>query len=257
MHGKCLRFFGFLGLCFQLCIGEVGASFLGDVLFDFADVPKNLFSKETLCVGAAFVPVFFFGRDCDEHIHQRYFCDKHCRNVHVYPHWWHDFSDTSAMVVDLGIAAALMLWPDEEKRTMGHVFLVGSIYTLVVKDLLKKVKWDNNLRPKNSCFDCTKRHYGGYPSGHMALSLYMATFFGKVAGPLWSIPFGVWAGAIFFDSLRCNRHYFSQLLAGGCLGIAFGFAAAYTFFDYKKNDFSCGFGVDECGRPVVRASYEF
>lgn len=238
-------------------MGSARGSFLGDVLFDFADIPRNLWARETLCVGAAFVPAFFFGRDCDEPIHSHYFCPAHHKNVHTYPHWWHDFSDMSATVVDAGIAAVLMLWPDEEKRTMGHVFLVGSIYTLVTKDLLKKIEWDNNLRPLNSCFDCSRRHYGGYPSGHMALSLYMATYFGKVAGPKWAIPFGIWAGAIFFDSLRCNRHYFSQLLAGGCLGVAFGFAAAKTFFDYQHDGFACGVDIGPDGRPVVRASYEF
>lgn len=233
------------------------ASFIGDMLYDFADIPVNLVSKETLCAGAFFVPAFFWGSDCDEPIHNRYFCRRHRKNVYNYPNWWHEASDKSAMIVDLGVSTILMLWPDSEKRTMGHVFFVGSIYTMVVKDLLKKIHWDHNLRPENSCFDTSSRHYGGYPSGHMALSLYMATFFGKVGGPLWSLPFGLWAGFILVDSLRCNRHYLSQLLSGGCLGVIFGFAAAKTFFEYKNNDFSCHVGVNPDGRLALQASCEF
>ncbi len=259
MRGNCVC----ISLFFVLFSCGAHASFFGDILYDCVDIPKNLFTpngtlKETVCCAAAFVPAFFFGSEYDESIHNRHFCYAHKKNINQFPEWCHkSCGDESAMIVDLSVAALLLCWPDREMRTMGHVFLIGSLYVEVAKNLLKKIEWDHNYRPLNSHFDCSHRHYGGCPSGHMALSLYMATFFGRAVSPFWALPFGIWAGAIFVDSLNSNRHYLSQLLAGGCLGIAFGFAAAQTFFNYEKDGFSCGIGVGTDGGPVVRAAYEF
>ncbi|MCL5436251.1 MAG: hypothetical protein M1549_00005, partial [Candidatus Dependentiae bacterium] len=191
-------------------------------------------------------------------LHRRHFCFAHMKNTNQLPEWCHNScGDRSAAIVDLSIGTLLLLWPDVRVRTMGHVFFIGSLYTVLLKKLLKRIEWEHNYRPFNSNFDCSKRHYGGCPSGHMTLALYMATFFGRVEDPLWAIPFGLWSAAIFFDSLNSNRHYLSQLLLGGCLGVAIGFASARTFCNYERDCFSCGLGIGPDGGPVIRASYEF
>lgn len=230
---------------------------MSNVLHDVGAVPYNLISKDTFYAGVVFVPAWGISRTCDSVVHGNYYCE-HChQNIHQMPRWCHEISDKGTVAICLGTGIPLVFWPDPEIRDLGRVYLIGVVYTWLIKDLFKTVKCDENFRPTNGDFDWHKKYYGGCPSGHMAISMYMTTFFAKSCGWQWALPFAAWSGAVFYMSLNGNRHYTSQLVAGACLGAALGCAASKVFQGYQSDRFSCGFGVSDNGSPALKMSYTF
>ena len=242
-----------------LLLGSVArANLFTDLLYDCYAIPRDFFtSRETYYVGAFFAPAFFASFSCDRPIHSCFYCRHQHKNLCQMPTWCHLASDKGAVVLGLGMGAGMLAWPDHEIREAGAAFSVGMTYMLVIKDLFKTIQCEENRRPRNGSFDRHKKYYGGCPSGHLGLAAYITTFMARSFGTVWAIPFGIWTALSFFASLNGNRHYLSQLIAGGCLGAAVGLAAAKVFCEYKTEQFSCKLAVDEGGGPVVRASYAF
>ena len=118
------------------------------------------------------------------------------------PHWTHVVADFCIYVPVAALGSLMIVGPTHDMRTAGRVFLAGIPFVWLGKDVIKQCKTDINWRPWNEHYSCHKRAYGGFPSGHMAASMYMTLFFGMRYGRKFSIPLGI--ASAFIGTLICQ-----------------------------------------------------
>jgi len=125
------------------------------------------------------------------------------------------------------------------------------------KKLIKKFKFDACLRPWNGKFDKNERSYGGLPSGHVAEATYTAVLYGMRFGYQLAVPLGAVTAFVGVTFLACNRHYFSQLIAGVGFGAMYALAANKVVDSRLQKDLSLAMSVNEQGGPSFGISYRF
>jgi membrane-associated phospholipid phosphatase len=114
------------------------------------------------------------------------------------------------------------------------------------------------LRPWHELY-CSShtRSGGGFPSGHMAETTYIAALFGMRYGAKYAIPlslYAAWLGIVF---VNCNRHYASQIIAGAGLGLLYA-CAAQRLIDYNLSEkLSLDVKILPCGGPSFGVTYRF
>ena len=156
------------------------------------------------------------------------------------------------------ILSSLMLWaPNEDLRQTARMFAIGIPFVHSGKNILKKLRIKACLRPWHEDFSHKKRSAGGFPSGHMANVTFAATLFGIRHGIKWAAPLSLLAAFVFADFVNCNRHYVSQIIAGAGLGVIYAFAANAVIERKLSDRYSCGIGVDPCGKSTLKLAYNF
>ncbi len=230
-------------------LGETITDAFGDVL----ELHKNLFSWDSFKIISSVFPLFIAARMIDEKLQRCFHDPDHHKNINQMPGWCHDLAKTSIAVPLVLLGSAAFLSRDDEWRWTGQILLVGMPFVIWTKKLVKQMQFDVCLRPWHEKFSYEKRSFGGFPSGHMAQALYMAVLYGSRYGPRLAVPLGGLAAFIGVTFLTCNRHFLSQLVAGGAFGTLYALAAS-KIVDKKLTDrVKLGIAVDEVGRPTFSA----
>jgi membrane-associated phospholipid phosphatase len=232
---------------------------LATLLQDVIWLNTNIFSLNTFKIVTSFFPIYIGARMMDEPLQDNFFCFSHKKNIRQLPFWCHELTRMSLAVPIILLGSQAFLSKDPEFRLSGRMLLLGMPFVIFGKKLLKGINADGCLRPWHQDFyrKNKKRAGGGFPSGHMAQAVYVATLYGmrygaKLAVPLSLLAIGI--GAVF---LNCNRHYFSQLVAGAALGTVYAYAAN-SLIDWRLSQHvKAGMAVDSNGSPGFKVSYDF
>lgn len=227
------------------------------MLRDIVLINRNLFSWRTYAVFTTTFPLYVVGRMFDEKFHNCFYDAGRHRNINQLPHWAVTASD-GLIFAPLAILGSLTFFShNDERRLASRVFLEGIPFVWATKDIIKASRTVVNIRPKNEHFSKNKRSYGGFPSGHMAASMYMTIFYGLREGHRFAIPLGI--GSLFLGAtlLDCNRHYFSQIIAGAALGAMYAFAASSVVDYNRERDLKFGISLDSHGAPSATVSWLF
>lgn len=221
-------------------------------------VPLHLFSKETALVAACIAPLYALARTHDDSLHRKFYCAQHHRHKKQMPSWCsHAAQDGILAVIGL-VAAANVFSSDECARTTGMVYLIGLPIVWGFKNIGKRMEHCGCVRPKNEHFCKDKTYYGGCPSGHGTYALFTTTLMWKQHGWRWGLPLAAFSAFVFADSVNCNRHYASQMVAGAGLGIALGLAASAVVDRLRWDNVCCSVGVEPVtGAYNLQVSYQF
>ena len=231
-------------------LGEAVSSAASDIL----NLHKNLFTWNSFKVICSVFPLFVGARMLDEKLQRCFYDAQVHKNKNQMPSWCHDLAKVSIAVPIVLLGSNALFAQNDEKRWSGQILLLGMPFVIWTKKLVKQMKFDACLRPWHERYSCDKRSFGGFPSGHMAQVLYMAVLYGTRYGPRYAVPLGGLGVFIGVTFLTCNRHYLSQLIAGGAFGTLYGLAAS-KLVDKKLTDrVKLDIAVDEVGHPTFSAS---
>jgi membrane-associated phospholipid phosphatase len=250
--------------CARVChyehhgFGGVGYWFMEMVetlAHDFAQIHAELWSLDTVKIVTATAPAYLVARWSDPHVHTCFYDATFHKNKCQTPWWFSKLVEKSADVGSLIYISFAVIAPNQATRHRARIFGVGLLSVLVVKDLIKSLRSDANLRPFNEYFR-RKRTFGGFPSGHMIESAYLATVLGLEYGPILAIPLTAAAGLMFGVLVGSNRHYASQVVVGAALGVAYGLAVHKTI-GWDLEQLSWCISCDQRGSPHIGFSYQF
>jgi hypothetical protein len=228
-----------------------------EVAREVVGIHCNLVSWDTLAIFSTAFPLFIGARMIDEDLQCCFYDRAHHKNLRQFPPWCHDTANW-AISVPIAILALQTLFDSSiEYCETNKTFLIGVIFVVSGKVLLKKLDFDFCLRPWHEKFSCKKRSSGGFPSGHMAEVTYITLLYGLRYGAKFVIPFGLLAAGVGITFLNCNRHYLSQLVGGAAFGAMYALAA-HKFVDQKLfKNFSCALSCNESGSPSIGFRYSF
>ncbi len=230
---------------------------LGEIFCDAGSLLKNLFSVSSAKVITSFIPLYVLSRVHDEKIQANFYDPSNHKNINQFPKHCHSIAHYGIGFPIVALSSLAFFANDEDLRLTGRMFAIGLPFVHSGKDIIKKLRFKSCLRPWHENFDRHHRSSGGFPSGHMANVMFMASLFGMRHGPAWGVSLGLFAGFVFVDFVNCNRHYFSQLVAGAGLGLIFALAASKVV-DKKLSErcsFSCN--VDAQGNSCAQLCYRF
>jgi len=232
---------------------------LGHLGKDVLLIHKNIFSWDSYKILLLTFPFFIGTRMIDEKL-QRCFHEHSChKNINQPPKWCRELARWSIGIPIILLGTQAFLSRDEELRTTSQIFLTGIPFVLLMKDLIKKFRFEANLRPWHEDFSAEERSTGGFPSGHVAEATYTAVMYGMRYGPKLAVPLGGIAAFVGVTFLACNRHYLSQLIAGAGFGAMYA-VAANKLVDSKLNenkDLNVNRSINEQGGPTLSLSYRF
>jgi hypothetical protein len=216
---------------------------------------KNLFTWNTFKVICTAFPFFIAARMIDEKLQRCFYDSNNKKNINQMPDWCHTVAKTSIAVPLVFLGSDLFFSKSKEKQWTAQIMLLGMPFVIWTKKLVKQMKFDVCLRPWHEKLTCgKKRSFGGFPSGHMAQALYMAVLYGTRYGPRYAVPLSGLAAFIGVTFLTCNRHYLSQLIAGGAFGTIYALAANKLVEKKLTDQVKLGLQVDHEGRPSFSAS---
>lgn len=203
--------------------------FMRNFVHNALNFNKYLFTHpDTYRILAATAPFYGMARiaDCPTHA---YFYDAHNhRNVHqLVP----VFNKSVDVLMGVSLTTLIMLGffaREEHTKKTGEVFIAALPFLWIYKDIIKTIPFPGNIRPKKECFDPNRRHFGGFPSGHMFEATFMLYLFAQELGVDYGIPLGAFALLVGIHSVTSNRHYLSQVVAGAVFGCIFGAAAHHV-----------------------------
>jgi membrane-associated phospholipid phosphatase len=199
---------------------------LKDWVRDLADMNRRLFTPRVLRPVLMSLPVYFAVKETDEKVNCVFYDKNLHKNLSTLPDCVTDYVSKSVAVTAVAFSAIQLFTRRPDLKLTSDIFSKGAFSIWLTKNLIKNtVRVKICQRPKNACFNQNCIYYGGFPSGHMGIATYMATFFWMRQGPKWGLPLTVYASTIFGAALSGNRHYASQLVGGAMLGLAFAFAS--------------------------------
>lgn len=235
-----------------------GFNIFGQAIKDACLLNINLISTESFIVIAATLPAYLMARLADEHVQCHFFSHASHKNINQLPCWCHELVRFGVGIPIALLGAQVFLSNDPEWREAGWMLLLGIPFVIFGKDIIKSFDADFCLRPWHEAFlkEDHKRSMGGFPSGHMAQAAYIATLYGMRFGPKLAVPLTFFAAALGIVFLNCNRHYFSQMVAGAGLGALYGIAANKVIDSKLAEDITLGVCFDRHG-PAIKASYRF
>ncbi len=234
-----------------------------DVLYETAEtiitLHTNLISWDTFRLGVAAVPFFIASRMNDTKLHGCFYQRKHHKNTDQLPRFFFNMAEYGIGIPIVFLGSYALYGRTEETRKMGRTFLTAMPFVIFGKDIIKMLKFDFCKRPWNEHFSHKNQVHGGFPSGHMAQAVYMASFFGMKYGPSHAIPLGVFAGIVGVTFINCNRHYLSQIVAGAAWGGMFAISSLKIMEKYNlaKNNVELGMSMNDNGAPVMSLTYNF
>lgn len=227
---------------------------------DMVELNKGVFgSTDTLKVLTGVLPAYILARSADEGIHESFYEPGLHKNLAQMPESLQDVINKSVPV--LGVTLSLMPmfnWLSEDLQETSSLLSKGILSVYVLRTVTKySLKTSGALRPWNQNFSNETRALGGFPSGHMAISAYMATLYGLRHGAKWGVPLGAQSALLFMASLNMNRHYASQLVGGAGIGLVYAFASNKILKRRFGDSVSMSLDADSQGRPRISASYKF
>jgi len=233
------------------------ARFFGEIIVDAVMLHVKLISMRSVHIITGFTPFYLASRMADERIQANFYDKSTHKNIYQLPQKCHDIAHYG-IGVPMVFLSSLAVWGwNEDLRTTARIFAIGLPFVHSGKDIIKKLRFKSCLRPWNERFNKKHRSSGGFPSGHMANVVYMTTLFGMRHGPAWGIPLGLFASFVFADFLNCNRHYLSQLVAGGCLGMLFAYAANTVISQKLEARWSVECITTPCDTTAFKVAYRF
>lgn len=242
--------------CRTPCL-RTGINLVGQAVKDAFWLNANLISADSFIVIAATLPVYLFTRVIDDHVQCHFFSHYNHKNINQFPCWCHELARFSVGVPIAILGSLAFLSDNAEWAEAGWMLLVGLPFLVFGKDIIKKFDADFCLRPWHQDFlKDHKRSLGGFPSGHMAEAVFIATLYGLRFGPQLGVPLSFFAAALGIIFLNCNRHYASQIVAGAGLGVLYGVAANKVIDSKLGEEVSLNFCFDR-GGPALKACYRF
>jgi hypothetical protein len=234
-----------------------GFNIVANAFRDAIRLNLNLISTESFIVIASTLPVYLGARLADDHIQCHFFSHRNHKNINQMPKWCHELVRFGVGVPIVIFGSQLFLSNDPEWQEAAWMLFLGIPFVIFGKDIIKKFDADFCLRPWHEDF-CHehKQSMGGFPSGHMAQAAYIATLYGMRFGAKYAVPLTFFAASVGIIFLNCNRHYFSQLIAGAGLGALYGIAANKVIDANLAEDVNIGLGFDRNG-PTLKACYRF
>lgn len=230
--------------------GEIVSTAVKDIL----TLHKNLFTWNSFKVITAMFPIYVAARMVDEKLQRCFYDARTKKNINQPPSWCHDVAKTSIAVPLVVLGLDAFLAKDNDKRWTGQIMLLGMPFVIWTKKLVKQLQFDACLRPWHEKLTCgSERSFGGFPSGHMAQALYMAVLYGTRYGPRYALPLGGIAAFIGTTFVACNRHYLSQIIAGGVFGTIYALAASKLVDQKLADRVKLGISVDDAGHPSFSA----
>ena len=206
----------------------------------------NLISWDTFRLAVAAFPFFIASRMIEGHLQGHFYCKNHHKNRHQLHNICFQIADRGIGFPIILLGSYALYGRTQETRRAGRLFLTAMPFVIFGKDILKMLDFDFCKRPWHEKHSNKKRACGGFPSGHMAEAVYMASFFGMEYGPSHAIPLGIFAGFVGVTFINCNRHYLSQIVAGSVWGGMFAISSHKIMQKYsKKHALEFGFGLDE------------
>ncbi len=227
------------------------------LLRDATLLNRDLFTWHTWAIISATFPAYIGGRILDEPFHDVFYDSYHHRNLNQLPNWAVDYSDALIFGPFAILGSLTFLAKDIELRLTSRVFLEGMCFIWVARNIIKSFETRVHVRPKNEHFDKNKRYYGGFPSGHMATSIYMTMLFGMRCGHRFAIPLAFASLSTAAVLISSNRHYFSQVIAGAAMGAIFAFASDKVVSYDLARDVECGISFDQAGNPALKVGFAF
>jgi hypothetical protein len=234
-----------------------GFNIIGQAIKDSFLLNLNLVSTESFIVIAATLPVYLMSRLADERIQCHFFSHLSHKNINQMPFWCHELVRYGVGIPIVLFGSQIFLSNDPEWREAGWMLLLGIPFVIYAKDIIKSFEADFCKRPWHEAFiKDHKQSMGGFPSGHMAQAAYIATLYGIRFGPKLAVPLTFFAAALGIIFLNCNRHYFSQMIAGAGLGVLYGIAANKVIDSKLAEDITLNVCFDKYG-PGIKACYRF
>jgi membrane-associated phospholipid phosphatase len=232
-------------------------AFICSFVKDMGLIVKNIFDWDSYKIAIASFPFVVAGRMIDDKLQCHFYDRHHHKNIHQLPDWTQKAADLCIYVPVATLSSLLIAAPTHDMRTAGRAFVAGLPFVWLGKDVIKQCKVDINLRPWNEHFSRYHRSYGGFPSGHMAASMYMTLFWGLRYGPKCAIPLGLLSVGIGVTYLTGNRHYLSQLIGGAAWGALWAYAARKVVDHDLKKDYQFNLGLNAQGNVELGVSYKF
>lgn len=260
MRGGCMA----LLWCCTTLVGQpirqakrTSTSLLRNPIKDIFVLHKNLISGDSLKVFILSAPLYALAYSQDKRAHACFYDEHRHANIRQLPR-------TCSEIAKYGIGAPILilgsfafLSHDTTLRTTSYAFLLGLPFVMLCKDIIKKWHIEPGKRPRNGLFSKNKCYYGGFPSGHLAQAVYMTVLFGSRYGPKAWVPLGALSIYTFAAFVNCNRHFMSQMIAGGIIGTMYGIAAN-KLVDYKLAPFKhVGVYLSPRGQVELKASFRF
>lgn len=224
---------------------------------DMMLVNYNLISWQSYATITVAFPFYAIGRMVDERLHCCFYDPRHHRNINQIPKWAVQVSKAFIFAPLIALGSQTFLADTTEKRLTGRVFLETVPFVWAMKDLVKAFETNLHVRPKNELFSKYKCAYGGFPSGHMALSMYMTMFYGLRFGYRYAVPLGLCSLCTGVVLLNSNRHYLSQVVAGAGLGAMYAFASSKVVDYNKDRQLRFELSLDLQGHPAAQVSWAF
>lgn len=224
---------------------------------DMGLIVKNLFDFDSFKIISTTFPFFAAGCIVDDTLQNCFYDKSYHKNIHQLPSWTHNIADFCIYIPVAALGSLFVLGPSHDMRTAGRIFIAGLPFVWLGKDVIKQCKTDINLRPWNEHYSSSHRSYGGFPSGHMAASVYMTLFFGLRYGHAFSIPLGICSAFIGATYLSGNRHYLSQLIGGAAWGALWAYAARKVVDHDIEKDYQFNLGLNNLGHPELTVSCRF
>jgi len=222
---------------------------------NFGEFNRQLLAPDTLKILTTTTPLYIASRAGDHPLHHKFYSRKHHKNKRQLPQCCYHTVDIGLGVVMISLAS-LSLWsPDEHLQSVAQLYAVTLPYTWAIKKIIKRIKAEPCIRPKNQHFSRQQIYYGGCPSGHMMEGVYTAVYFGTQMGPWFGVPLGLFTAIMTIDFVTCNRHFISQMVAGAGLGMIFAYAANNAL--KCCNTPVCVSLVSQADSLALRAEYKF
>lgn len=234
------------------------AQYIGDRVFDFLLINRNIFTQDTLKLLTATVPLYIGARAIDQDTHRYCYDPVTHTNLCPTPEWTHHtLEEVGGLVPTAFLSSFWLLASDPRLKMVSRTYVFGALSVFLAKNLIKNTwETDCTMRPPNGDFP-KKRVYGGFPSGHTAIFTYNALYWGLQYGPKAAIPLGIYGATATWLLLVNNRHYVSQIVGGAVLGAAYAIAASkvanWRWSEHIKADVS----VSASGRVTAGVSYKF
>ena len=233
------------------------------VLRDAGNTIKHLFDWDSYKIIVGTFPFFAIGSMVDDSVHSCFYKRWCHKNRNQWPPVLHGLAQYGFIFPAFLGFSCMLASNDVDLQYTSQIFLFDIPLVMISSDLIKRTEFNHGfLRPWCERFSSEKRAYGGFPSGHVALMSYAAFSYGLRFGPKWGIPLGAFAAFIGISFINCNRHYTSQVIAGGALGALWGFAVSKAVDDklarrLQEKNISLAFGMGKGGKPTVKVSYAF
>lgn len=215
---------------------EKEGNFFSRFFTEFIEINTHLFTPQVLVAATSFVPWYVASRNVDYDLHSCFY-DATChQNINQLPRWVNELSGKGTIIPLVAFSSLSVFSRDVDLRITSSIFWKGVLSIWMVKNIIKNTtKGEFCCRPPCGEFK-KKKYYGGFPSGHVAETFYMATLYGLQEGVSWGLPLWAYASFVAGVSVTNNRHYVSQVVGGAALGTLYALAS-HQVVEEKKQDY--------------------